>query len=179
MTAQVKAYLWIALAVLVSGGYVAWRKVERDKGAAQAREGALLVENTTLKGIVVADSIALAHHDTAIVFRNVTRSDTVLQRIIDSAIVQRRDTVTVTRTILVEAKAALDSTKRVADACCQLARDYQRRYTVTDSLYRLAVGAQPNFLERRASLTIGYGATVSGGRVSAGPTIVAGFRLWP
>lgn len=114
-----------------AGGIVAH---ERAIGARDATIAQLQVTAKAQAVTIQRDSALLAHHDTALVFRNVVKSDTVLQRIIDSAIVHHSDTVWVTREVLVEAKATIDSTKKVADACCQLARDYKARAHTLDSL---------------------------------------------
>ena len=144
MTDKFKIALIIAVLAAVVGGLFWFRARERELGALQEQNKSLVATNAILTARVHLDSIALAHKDTAVVFRNVVRSDTVLQHIIDSAIVHHHDTVTVTREVLVEAKAALDSTKGVADACCQLARDWKARWAVTDSLYRNTLKLAPS-----------------------------------
>lgn len=136
MTAAGKLYLTVAALVVVIVGFFLFRAHERQVGALEERNAALLVENKNLAGVVAADSQRLARIDTVRVYRQVTRADTVLQRLIDSSIVHHHDTVTVTREVLVEAKATIDSTKLVADACCRLAQDYKRRWQVADSLYQ-------------------------------------------
>ncbi|HEX7828660.1 MAG TPA: hypothetical protein VF787_03355 [Thermoanaerobaculia bacterium] len=114
--------------------YVLWRGHERAIGARDAQIKTLESANALLRTAVATDSLVLVKKDTAVVFRRVLHTDTLLQRLIDTALVHHTDTVTVTREVLVEAKAALDSTKGVADACCTLARDRGRRIAVLDSL---------------------------------------------
>lgn len=177
--AQLKlAAIALALA-FVGASYVTWRSYEREQGAAAFVNRGLKAENDSLKGQVARDSLALQKRDTALVFRTVRTQDTILQRIIDTAIVHHRDTVTVTREVLVEVKAALDSTKGVANACCMLARDLGSRNRVLDSLYRNAVAAQPSLAQRRLAVTVGYGCSEAAGKGQCGPAVVAGLRLWP
>lgn len=137
------AEIAVALAVL-SATYLGWRAHERALGARDATIGQLQRTTAALAVKLQADSALLAHHDTVRVFQQVVHADTVLQRLIDSAIVHHTDTLVVTREVLVEAKATIDSTKRVADACCQLARDWKARWFSTDSLYRLVLAKVPS-----------------------------------
>lgn len=119
----------VALAVLAVV-FVTGRCAGERAGKLGAEATQLKANVKTEQAVVVHDSVVLVKHDTVKVFQNVTRSDTVLQRLIDL----RHDTVLVTREVLIEAKAALDSTKTVATACCQLARDYKAKAASLDSL---------------------------------------------
>ena len=144
MSATAKLYAILGGVVLALVAVAAFIGHERQVGALQERNKGLLAENVALAQVIARDEAALLHKDTTTVFRNVVRQDTVLQRIIDSAIVHHHDTVTVTREVLVEAKAALDSTKGVADACCTLARDWKARWAVADSLYHNTLKLAPS-----------------------------------
>jgi hypothetical protein len=117
--------------------YVFWRGEERAKGAAQIISAQLLQENKALKDTIKHDEATLQHHDTVVVFKQVVHTDTVLQHLITQSIQEKHDTVVVTREVLIEAKAALDSTKQVADACCKLAHDYKIQWQHTDSLNQI------------------------------------------
>jgi len=144
VTAAAKLYASIAGLVLVVGALLAMRAHERQIGALEERNAGLLERNRALSVFIVKDEQLLAHKDTVKVFRQVAIVDTVLQHIIDSAIVHHHDTVTVTREVLVEAKAALDSTAGVATVCCQLARDWKAKWATTDSLYKNVLKLQPS-----------------------------------
>ncbi len=117
--------LGLALAALVAH--------ERVVGARDAEIENLKAHGLAQDTVIALDAQRLAKIDTVKVFRQVVKSDTVLQHLIDSSIVHHTDTVTVTREVLIEAKAALDSTKKTADACCLLARDYKARWAIADS----------------------------------------------
>lgn len=165
MTRREIAGLGVAI-VLSTAAFAAH---ERTVGARDATITSLRHQNDTLRTVVAADSLALQRKDTVRVFRQVTRTDSVLQRIIDTAIVQHHDTVTVTRTVLVEAKAALDSTKGVADACCQLARDRGRRIAVLDSMNTALRASLPSPVKPWLDFGLGVGAC-------AGAVWLAGHR---
>ena len=102
----------------------------RADGARDAEIATFKAAGKAQQVTIKTDSVILVKHDTVKVFRDVARTDTVLQSLIDL----RHDTVWVTREVLIEAKAALDSTKKTADACCQLARDYRAKAATLDSL---------------------------------------------
>ena len=124
-----------------AGGIVAH---ERAIGARDAEIKQLKATTATQAATIAKDEQALTKIDTVKVFRQVVRIDTVLQHRIDTAIVHHVDSVFVPVTVLVEAKAAIDSTKKAADACCQLARDWRGRWATTDSLYKLVLKTVPS-----------------------------------
>lgn len=132
-----KVYLILGALLIVITGYLLWRGHERSLGAVQAQNAALLHENAAFKDSLAHDETALQKHDTVLVYQRVSRTDTVLQHLITTATVEKHDTVWVPKTVLVDAKATLDSTKRVADACCQLARDYKASWLRSDSVNKV------------------------------------------
>jgi hypothetical protein len=144
VTNTIKLYLWGAVVVVLLVGYAAFIGHERQVGALNERNKSLLAEDVALRIVVARDDKALLRKDTAVVFRKVLRVDTLLQDKITESIRTQHDTILVTREVLVEAKAALDSTKGVADACCTLARDWKARWQVTDSLYRNTQKLEPS-----------------------------------
>ncbi len=123
----------VALLAAVAGGIVAHERAigARDEQIKQLK-GTIAQQAVT----ITADSQALVRVDTVKVFRQVVKSDTVLQRFIDTAFVHHHDSVFVPVQVLVESKATIDSTKKAADACCRLARDYQARAASLDTLNR-------------------------------------------
>ena len=129
----------LAVLVVACFVYVFWRHEERAIGARDVRIAQLQAHSDSQAVQVAADSVIVVKHDTTRIYRNVVRADTVLQRLIDTAIVHHHDTVWVTREVLVEAKASADSAKAAAQACCTLAHDWQRRWATTDTLYRLTL----------------------------------------
>lgn len=177
----VEAALVVAVVVLVVNLMDAQH---RAKAAEQALAG-LKAENTVLAKQTSADAAALAHKDTVKITRQIVRADSSLLGILDSLkrvrpkVDSLHDTVTVERRILVQAHEAIDSAKAVGDACCKLAHDWKARWVVADSMYRVTISAQPNLLQRRLSLTAGYGLVYHSNTVVAGPTIAVGFKVWP
>ncbi len=171
MTAQVKLYASIIALIAVVAAFVASRAHWRADGA-RAAEVAQLKRTTAAQAVTItADSQRLAKIDTVKVFRQVVKSDTVLQRLIDSAIVHHTDTVMVTREVLVEAKATIDSTKKAADACCQLARDWKAKALSSDSLvhfYQVQIPsvAKP-WLDRGEGVLACVGAVWLAGKLKA------------
>lgn len=140
LSIAIKPYLYGAAIFAVVGGAGWIVKRERDIGARDARIAQLQVNDKAEKVVIAHDSVTLIKHDTVRVFQAVVHVDTLLQSLIDL----RHDTVWVTREVLIEAKATLDSTKKVADACCQLARDYKARAASLDSLNRQLLKAIPS-----------------------------------
>ena len=179
MTLPLKDWLMAGGLVAVIAGGVYVRQYERHQGELAAITKPLLAELASLRDKIRADSVLVVQHDTTKVYRQVVRSDTVLQRLIDTAVVHHRDTVVVTREVLVEAKAALDSTKGVADACCTLARDRGKRLAAQDSLILVLRAQAPSFLSRHLSVGVGYGALLASGKLETGPVVSVGIRLWP
>ncbi len=179
MTDAAKLYLSVGLAVAAIAGYLGWRTEERRIGAAEAATATLRVENTTLKGMIVADSMALAKRDTVKLFAAIDTGHTVIQRLIDTAHVYHTDTVKIT----IERLVTIDSTTRACrvtvSECATLANDRAKRIAVLDSLNKALTAAQPGFLERRLSVALGYGCTENAGKASCGPGVLAGIRLWP
>ena len=161
MTTTVKLWLGagsLGMVVLLASLFVAH---ERAIGARDAELKSLHAENAALQVVIAADSTALVRIDTVKVFRRVVQTDTVLQHLIDTAVVHHTDTVTVTREVLVEAKAALDYTKDVADACCKLAHDYKARNAVLDSTVKAMLKNQPLKVKPWVDRAEGAGACVA------------------
>ncbi len=179
MSATVKLYGTIALAIAAFVGYILWRGEERRIGAAQARSAGLTIENTMLKGMIVADSMALAKRDTVKLFATIDTGHTIIQRLIDTAHVYHTDTVKITIERLVTIDSTIKACRVTVSECATLANDRAKRIAVLDSLNKALTAAQPGFLERRLSLSVGYGATYSSGKLTTGPGVLAGIRLWP
>jgi hypothetical protein len=126
VTASLKAYLiagGVALALLAYSG---WAAYERGIGAANAVTVAQRHRADSLESVLKGERTQL-HTDTVRLFLRLTRVDTVLRRLIDTAIVSRVDTVRVPVTVLVAADSAIRSCRETVAECGQVARTEKLR----------------------------------------------------
>ena len=179
MNPTLKLYGSIALVVAALSGYIVWRNEERAIGARDVRISGLATENMGLKSIIGLDSAALAKKDTVRLFAKIDTGHTIIQRLIDTAHVYHTDTVKITVEKLVTIDSTIKACRETVVACAQLATDQGKRIVVLDSLVLALNQSQPSFLSRHASVTVGYGAVEQGGKVIAGPGVLAGWRVWP
>ena len=179
MTAQVKLWLIGAALVLVSGSYLYWRTQEREKGALAFANAGLTKENTSLRGQVAFDSLALLKRDTVKLFAKIDTGHTIIQRLIDTAHVYHTDTVKITVEKLVTIDSTIKACRVTVSDCATLANDRLKRINVLDSLLKVTGAQQPGFLQRRAAVTVGYGCGEAAGKLACGPGVMAGIRVWP
>ena len=117
--------------------------------------------------------------DTVRLVQRLTRSDTVLSRIIDTAVVHHHDTVSVPVTVLVEADSGLRVCRVTVSDCMAYGAAQKARGDALDAALANANRAKPDFFQRHLVLTAGYGAVSNGGKVLTGPTVSIGWRVWP
>lgn len=117
--------------------------------------------------------------DTVQLVQRLTHSDTILSRIVDTAIVHHHDTVSVPVTVLVQADSAIKVCRVTVSDCMAYGAAQKARGDALDAALANAKKAQPDFFQRHLAFTINYGAVVSGGKVLAGPGVAIGWKLWP
>lgn len=173
-----KVYVVGGLIVALGAGYGLWSAHLKAVGARDERIKGLVVENGTLKTVITADSLRLAKRDTVRLFAKIDTGHTIIQTLIDTAHVYHTDTVKIT----VEKLVTIDSTIRVCretvSECAKLANDRGRRIAVLDSTVAALMKNRPGILSR-CGAGAGYGVTLAGGKVQAGPTVTIGCRLLP
>ena len=136
MTALTKIYLAFAAAIVLALGAWRWTAYEQAIGARDARIASLVTRSAELIDKIGADSVRLAKRDTVRLWRTITEVDTVLQRIIESSIQRRVDTVTVERKVLVTADSVIRACRLTVQDCATLANSQASRIKVLDSLVR-------------------------------------------
>lgn len=106
------------------------------------------------------------------------RTATTLDEMREAWTVERRVSDTL-RVALVQSRRESDDV-RVALAFMTLQSDgWKRRAGDAETVAaNLAVALKPRFRDR-LGLNVGYGTMVSGGRVYAGPSVIASYRVWP
>lgn len=175
-----KLVQWGILLVLVVGGYIGWRQYERNIGARDVRIAQLEHRSDSLEHIVIpGDSIRFARRDTVKLFRTIATTDTVLRRLIDTALVHHTDTVTVTRTLLVTVDSTIRACRETVSECATLANDRGVLLVQKDSIIKILRQQRPSALSR-CGLSVGYGIQAStDGRIRNGFAALAGCRVLP
>ena len=177
MTATAKLYLIGAALVALLIGYAGWRREVRQDAV---REMVLAQSEAKVKAISKSlDSArALYRVDTLRVNRQITRTDTLLRRLIDTAVIHHRDTVWVTREVLVAADSTIRACAVTLAACGRLRALEQERGDSLASQVRLLKAARPSILTR-CGISAGYGVVLADGAARMGPAILGGCRLFP
>jgi hypothetical protein len=163
--------LWggLGAVVLVFALYLGWRNYERRIGKLELETASLNKENANLRGVIASDSVALAKRDTVKLFARIDTGHTIIQRLIDTAVVHHTDTVKVTVERLVTIDSTLKACRDTARDCAKLATDRGRRIAVLDSLVGVLKASQPGFLSK-------YGGRAVWGIVGAGVGYLAHSR---
>ncbi len=174
-----KVAQWLILLVVVSAGYAGWRQYERNIGKRDLQIAQLEQSAKRLDSIIRVDSVRFAKRDTVKLFHTIAQTDTILQRLIDTAIVHHQDTVIVERRVLVTADSAIKACRETVTDCAKLAESRAVRIRQLDSLLQLTKGQRPSILSR-CGVSGGYGVQASAdGKVSHGVAVVAGCRIFP
>ena len=148
---------------------------------------------STVAARAQADDVTLAQHwqavadtaqgkvriDTIHLTRTLTRAETTLARIVDTAIVHHHDTVSVPVTVLVQADSAIKVCRVTVADCTAYGVAQKARGDALQAALTESDKQKPDWLQRHLSLAGGYGCTVSGGKTGCGPGVLAGFRFWP
>ena len=179
MTTPQKQTIGWALGVLVA--VLIFLHVRSDAHKETAAEAAQKAEQrSAAHWKAVADTAAgKLRVDTVRFFQNVTHSDTVLTRIVDTAIVHHHDTVSVPVTVLVQADSAIRVCRVTVSDCMAYGVAQKARGDSLDAALGNANKAKPDFFQRHLALTFGYGAVANGGKVLTGPAVSLGWKLWP
>ena len=192
MNPTLKLYGSIALVVATFAGYLVWRKEERAIGAAQLvgveaakRADSLATELVGARAAFRVDTLKfmkiLDHRDSLLVLTGALDSAKAAIARASLAKTPKPETVTVRvpASVLVTDDSTIHACKVTLAECGKLTNIERERGDALQlevtSLKRLS----PDFLSRHASFTVGYGAVEQGGKVIAGPGVLAGWRVWP
>lgn len=173
-----KAWPWLALAAVV---LVVVLHVRSDSQQQTAAKKAQQIEQEAAAHweAVAATAEGKLRVDTVRLVQTVSRADTILSRIVDTAIVHHHDTVSVPVTVLVQADSAIRVCRVTVSDCMAYGAAQKARGDSLDAALGNSKKAQPDFFQRHLAVTVQYGAVVSGGKVYAGPGVGIGIRLWP
>ena len=117
--------------------------------------------------------------DTVRLVQRLTHSDTVLSRIVDTAIVHHHDTVSVPVSVLVGADSAIRVCRVTVTDCMAYGAAQKARGDALAAEAANLKREQPDWFQRHLSIAGGYGCAVSGGKPGCGPGVLAGFKVWP
>lgn len=149
-----------------------WRIEERRAGALAERLKGLEGRNQALNETVRMDSVALAKRDTLRLFRSITHTDSVIQHIVDTAVVHHFDSVFVPVRVLVQADSELKACRETVRDCVRLEQDLRKQLAVKDSIARVVKAEQPSRLIPHTGVGVAAGLDQTGK-----PRIVAGIFL--
>lgn len=163
--------------VLIVGIWVHDRTVaERALWEARDKVRAVQIDSLVKEGDVLKAKFKV---DTLRLFKRIATTDTLLQTRIDSAIVQHTDTVKISVREAAELDTTIRSCKETVLSCARRADNAEAQTAIWRARFEDLSGQQPGYLRRHIGVVVGYGAFVTDGGVKVGPSITAGFRIWP
>ena len=173
-----KVWPW-ALGVLVA--VLIFLHVRSDAHKETAAEAAQKAEQlSAAHWKAVADTAAgKLRVDTVRLVQTLHRSDTVLTRIVDTAIVHHHDTVSVPVTVLVQADSAIKVCRVTVSDCMAFGAAQKARGDALDAALANANRNKPDWFQRHLSLTAGYGVVAASGKAEIGPALTFGWKIWP
>ena len=176
MNRLVAALVVLVLASLAWAGYAT-----RAKSKAEGR--AILADSVAEAAGRRADAKATVFfHDTTRVMRSVRTTDTLLSRIIDTAIVHHSDTVTVRVPILVAIRDTIRACSALVVTCgeaLEASRTEVAALKVADAAWRKAAHAGKLWGIPMPRVVLGYGAVldVTTLRLATGPAATVGWTI--
>lgn len=174
----VKVYVVAGAIVALGMGYGVWSEHLKSVGARDERIASLTYRGDSLVGVIREDSIQLVKRDTVRLFARIDTGHTIIQHLIDTAIVQHTDTMKITVERLVTIDSTLRACKEGVSECAKLANDRAARIRVLDSLVANLKKSLPSTLSR-CGLSVGYGAGYDGKGIRLTPAVIAGCKVWP
>lgn len=178
MSTTAKAYAFAAALVVAAAIYFGWRQYERAVGARDEKIKTLRVSNDSLEKLskrvdiqFVTDTLRLAgkkaNYDSA-------KASVEAKWLHDTIPVP----VEVVKTIIQKADSTQAACSVVVTDCVKQVGVQRALVANRDSVISILKAEKPGILAR-CGLSGGYGATLSAGKLVAGPSVLAGCKLIP
>lgn len=168
---------WGAALVVVMLAYLGWRGHERSVGALEAKIATLEAQTKVLSK--EADSLENVFRvDTVRLTTIAVKAETTLTRIIDTALIERHDTVRVPVEVLIQSDSVIRACRIVQSDCAKLADTQKAEIADLRAELSATKAKTPSWVSERLGVGVGYGCVVSGS-ARCGPTVAAIVRIWP